>query len=222
MICASCHSNEAVTGETRCARCAPADSFAPFVPPGPPLRSPVGLGRATVVMLGLAGAVDLVALWLDLRPPSGRVTAAVGIAQGGLMAATAVVYLRWLWRVRANAEVFDASSQSKARWWTIGGWFVPVVNLWFPRRVVLDAWDASAPQGRPAGHGLVDLWWTLWVAGLVVDRLLRVDSRWGVLAAADAIDLAAAVSAAVVVLRLSRMQHEKALGGPLLPSAALG
>ncbi|MEU9921176.1 DUF4328 domain-containing protein [Streptomyces griseoluteus] len=219
MICASCHSNEAVTGETRCARCAPA---VPFVPPGPPLRSPAGLGQATGVLLGLAGAGDAVAIWADLAKPSVLAGPVLDIAQGVLLLATAVVYLCWLWRVRVNAEVFDASSQSKARWWTIGGWFVPFVNFWFPRRIVLDAWDASAPQGRPSGHGLVDLWWTAWVAGLIADRLLRVESGAGMLAVVDGIDLVAAVLAAVVVLRLTRMQHEKALRGPSLPSAALG
>lgn len=219
MICASCHSTEAVTGETRCARCAPA---VPFVPPGPPLRSPVGLGQATVVMLGLVCAGDLVAVWADLTRPAGRTGTILDIAQGALLLATAVVYLCWLWRVRVNAEVFDASSQSKARWWTIGGWFVPFVNFWFPRRIVLDAWDASAPQGRPAGHGLVDLWWTAWVAGLIADRLLRVESGAVMLAVVDGVDLVAAVLAAVVVWKLTRMQNEKALQGPSLPSAALG
>ncbi|MFJ3661972.1 DUF4328 domain-containing protein [Streptomyces sp. NPDC090119] len=222
MICASCHSTEAVTGETRCARCAPVEPFPPFVPPGPPLRSPVGLGRATVVMLGLVGAGDVVAIWADLAKPSLLTESVLDITQGVLLLATAVVFLCWLWRVRVNAEVFDASSQSKARWWTIGGWFIPIVNFWFPRRIVLDAWDASGPQGRPAGHGLVDLWWAAWVAGLVADRLLRVESGAGMRAVTDGIDLVAAVLAAVMVLRLTRMQHEKALRGPSLPSAALG
>ncbi|MFD8262078.1 DUF4328 domain-containing protein [Streptomyces griseoluteus] len=219
MICASCHSNEAVTGETRCARCAPA---VPFVPPGPPLRSPVGLGQATVVLLGLVGAGDAVAIWADLARPSVLAGPVLDIAQGVLLLATAVVYLCWLWRVRVNAEVFDASSQSKARWWTVGGWFIPFVNFWFPRRIVLDAWDASAPQGRPSGHGLVDLWWTAWVAGLIADRLLRVEAGAGMLAVVDGIDLVAAVLAAGVVLRLTRMQNEKALRGPSLPSVAVG
>ncbi|MFG3046662.1 DUF4328 domain-containing protein [Streptomyces sp. NPDC048241] len=219
MICASCHSTEAVTGETRCARCAP---VTPFVPPSPPLRSPVGLGQATVVMLGLVGAGDAVSIWADLAKPSFLTRSVLDIGQGALLLATAVVYLCWLWRVRGNADVFDASSQSLARWWTIGGWFVPFVNFWFPRRIVLDAWDASAPQGRPAGHGLVDLWWTAWVAGLIADRLLRVGSGPRMLAVVDGIDLVAAVLAAVVVLKLTRMQHEKALRGPSLPSAALG
>ncbi|MFF9374238.1 DUF4328 domain-containing protein [Streptomyces griseoluteus] len=219
MICASCHSNEAVTGETRCARCAPA---VPFVPPGPPLRSPAGPGRAAVLMLGLVGAGDAVAIWADLAKPSVPAGPVLGIAQGVLLLATAVVYLCWLWRVRINAEVFDAGSQSKARWWTLGGWFIPFVNFWFPRRIVLDAWDASAPQGRPSGHGLVDLWWTAWVAGLIADRLLRVESGAGMLAVADGIDLVAAALAAVVVLRLTRMQNEKALREPSLPSVALG
>ncbi|MFG3121247.1 DUF4328 domain-containing protein [Streptomyces sp. NPDC048201] len=222
MICASCHSTEAVTGETRCARCAPVEPFAPFVPPGPPLRSPVGLGRATAVLLGLVAVGDLAALWVDWRLPSDLAVAVVGGAQVALLVATAVVYLCWLWRVRHNADVFDGSSQSLGRWWAIAGWFVPIVNFWFPRRIVVEAWDASAPQGRPAGHALVNLWWTLWVASLLADRLLRGEVGVGPLALADSIDLVAAVLAAVVVLKLTRMQHEKALRGPLLPSAALG
>ncbi|MGW3109962.1 DUF4328 domain-containing protein [Streptomyces sp. NPDC001091] len=222
MICASCHSNEAVTGETRCARCAPVEPFAPFVPPGPPLRSPVGLGRATAVLLGLVALGDLAGLLADWRQPSDLAVAVVGGAQVALLVATAVVYLCWLWRVRHNADVFDGSSQSLGRWWAIAGWFVPIVNFWFPRRIVVEAWDASAPQGRPAGHALVNLWWTLWVARLLADRLLRGEVGVGTLALADSIDLVAAVLAAVVVLKLTRMQHEKALRGPLLPSAALG
>ncbi|MFF0382675.1 DUF4328 domain-containing protein [Streptomyces sp. NPDC004286] len=224
MICASCHSTEAVTGETRCARCAP---VTPFVPAGPPLRSPVGLGQATVVMLGLVGAGDAVAIWADLAKPSLLADSVLDIAQGALLIATAVVYLCWLWRVRANAEVFDASSQSMGRGWVIGGWFVPIVNFWFPRRIVLEAWDASAPQGRPAGHALVNWWWASWVASLLADRLLRRQYDTGLagawaLVVTDALDLVAAALAAVVVLKLTRMQHEKALQGPLLPTTALG
>ncbi|MGA5320007.1 DUF4328 domain-containing protein [Streptomyces seoulensis] len=228
MICASCHSTEAVTGETRCARCAPADSFVPFVPPGPPLRSPVGLGQAAAVLLGLVAVGDLAMLWADRQPPSDLLSVLVGGSQVVLLTATAVVYLCWLWRVRVNAEVFDASSQSMKRGWTIGGWFVPVVNFWFPRRIVLDAWDASAPQGRPAGHGLVNGWWALWLLSLFTERLASRDESAGddaalwMSALSYVIDLVAAVLAAVVVMKLTRMQHEKALQGPSLPSAALG
>ncbi|MFI8350412.1 DUF4328 domain-containing protein [Streptomyces sp. NPDC085596] len=173
-------------------------------------------------MLGLVAAGDLAALWADWRLPSDLTVAIVSGTQAVLLIATAVVYLCWLWRVRVNAEVFDASSQSMGRGWVIGGWFVPIVNFWFPRRIVLEAWDASAPQGRPAGHALVNVWWTLWIVSLLTDRLTTRSESVDVMAFSYAVDLVAAVLAAVVVLKLTRMQHEKALQGPLLPTAALG
>ncbi|MFC9283409.1 DUF4328 domain-containing protein [Streptomyces collinus] len=50
---------------------------------------------------------------------------------------------------RANAEVFAPSKHTKSRGWAAWGWFCPVVNLWFPRRITLDIRDASGRLGRP-------------------------------------------------------------------------
>ncbi|WP_369391458.1 DUF4328 domain-containing protein [Streptomyces sp. CG1] len=230
----------------------PAPAFAP-APPGAFLRSPVGLGRATAVLLGLVIATDLFAVWADLQEAgvagdlADGVTGAgvvdradhadhlygiAGILQGVVLVATAVVFLCWLWRARTNAEVFDPAGQSRARGWAIGGWFCPVVNLWFPRRIVLDVWDASAPWGSRVRHGLVNSWWALWLLSLFAGRAAstmyrRADSAAQLrdatrqMAFADAVDIVAAVLAVLVVCRLTAMQHRKALAG-LAPVPAFG
>src|ERR1700741_4905922 len=54
--------------------------------------------------------------------------------------AAGVVFLVWLWRVRRNAENLSPDGHRLARGWTTGGWLVPVVNLWFPFRIVEDIW----------------------------------------------------------------------------------
>ncbi|MGW4439064.1 DUF4328 domain-containing protein [Streptomyces sp. NPDC004596] len=209
------------------------------------LRSPRGLGRATVALLGLVVAADLFALWagvLEIRVAgdvlrginddaalrrgerSGHLYALSRAAQALALHATAVVFLCWFHRVRVNAEVFDPARHAKARGWAIGGWFCPVVNLWFPRRVALDVWDASASWAERPGHGLVNSWWTLWVVSLFADRLAewRYDTARGVVGwrhalrqvlVADALDIAAAVLAALVVLKVTRMQRERAGAG---------
>jgi hypothetical protein len=54
----------------------------------------------------------------------------------------------------------------------IGGWFCPVVNLWFPKQIVDDVIAASDPRTPPRfsdlrripRHGLVLAWWLIWVA----------------------------------------------------------
>ncbi|MFF3915227.1 DUF4328 domain-containing protein [Streptomyces sp. NPDC001852] len=224
----------------------------PFVP-GAVLRSPVALGRATAVLLGLVIAADVFACYADLLEMDAAGDIAdgargvgmlhraeradtlyhwAGFTQAWALLATAVVYLCWLWRVRVNAEVFDQSAHTMGRGWTIGGWFCPIVNLWFPRRIVLNIWDASVPWGARARHGPVNAWWTLWIISILTDQLAYmslqhahterlVHNAAGQMLFSDAVDAAAAVLAIVVVVRLTRMQDRKALAGPL-PVPVLG
>lgn len=243
---------------TGCAT-APAPSAPPAPPAAPPftgvpavlLRSPVGLGRAAVAMLALVVAADLFAVWASLvmydfsgdlmdgavgedvmrrADHADLLTTVAGTAQIVTMIASCVVFLCWFYRVRVNAEVFDPSRHSMKRGWAIGAWFTPVVNLWFPRRIMLEIWDASSPWDRPGPRGLVNAWWTLWIIAQVVGRAgsntysrseTAEELHWAATQTmvADVLDIAAAVLAVLVVLRLTRMQHEKALRGPVPTTA---
>ena len=61
--------------------------------------------------------------------------------------------------------------QTRAQGWTIGAWFTPVVNLWFPVQIMRDVWRTSDDAG-PAGSAgsprstavarLAGGWWTCW------------------------------------------------------------
>ncbi|MFF9123434.1 DUF4328 domain-containing protein [Streptomyces sp. NPDC014889] len=249
MICARCRHFAVVPGGTLCAGCSAASASAAPPYPGVPslrLRSPVGLGRAAVAMLLLVVAGDLFAIGADVfmydvsgdlmngsvggdvmrrADDADRLYAVAGVVQVLTLLASCVVFLCWFHRVRVNADVFDPSAHSKSRGWAIGAWFTPVVNLWYPRRITADIWDASSPADRSGSHRLVDVWWALWLIGLLVDRVAataynRADTAeelhraGGQMMLSDALDIVAAVLAVLVVLRLTRMQHEKALRGP--------
>ncbi|MFD4562054.1 DUF4328 domain-containing protein [Streptomyces sp. NPDC058469] len=207
------------------------------------LRSPIGLGRAAVVLLGLVIAVDLFAVYADfsLYDVTGdlvngatgeavfRRTDAVvsldslaGKVQLGSLAVCVIGYLCWFVRVRANAGVFDPGEQSLQPWWAVVGWFVPFLNLWYPRGITLEIWDASGPEGTRRSHLLVNVWWTLWILSLIADWMgdLHYEERFGAggnhavaefSLIADVAEIVAAALAILVVLRLTRMQHEKAL-----------
>ncbi|MQY35211.1 hypothetical protein SRB17_31830 [Streptomyces sp. RB17] len=224
----------------------------PFVP-GAVLRSPVGLGRAVGVLLGVVIAADVFGCYADLLEMNAAGDIADGATGAGMLhraehadtlyhwagftqawtlLATAVVYLCWLWRVRVNAEVFDRSAHVMGRGWTIGGWFCPIVNLWFPRRIVLNIWDTSVPWGARARHSPVNAWWTLWIISILTGRLASMSwnhahterllhNAAGQMLFSDAVDIGAAVLAIVVVVRLTRMQVRKALVGPV-PAPVLG
>lgn len=244
MLCTRCHHFEAVPDGVLCTTCGAQAGFqAPpaGVAPNIWLRSPVGLGWAAVALLGLVALADVFALGADVfryvvtgDPGGGTadradlsdlLTGVAGGVQGLSLLACAVVFVIWFWRVRVNAEVFSPTGHRKARGWVIGGWVAPFVNLWYPRRVMLDIWDASRPAGRTAGHALVNAWWTLWLLSSIGGEILysiadsadtpqRVHEWTALVMLADGLDLVAAVLAALVVLRLTRMQNDKAHQGP--------
>ncbi|WP_307537245.1 DUF4328 domain-containing protein [Streptomyces sp. V3I8] len=213
------------------------------------LRSPVGPGKAAAVAIGAAVATDLFALWSDFLTydvadrlagdgfgavPEADIDRAdvlygvAGVVQTIAVVVAAVLFLVWFQRARVNAEVFDPFGHRMKRGWTCWGWFVPIVNLWFPRRIMEDVWTASSPAGR-VPHGLVNSWWTLWIIALIADRLGSTSYRRagtpeeirdavGQVMFADVTHLAAGVLAVLVVLRLTRMQDRKARGGPPVPA----
>lgn len=227
----------------------PAAPVLPVAPPAPSpapafaLRSPVGLGHAVTVLLCCVAAVDLFALWADVLQwdvmndlaradlPGGLERRAeradslygtAGLLQGALMVATGVVFLVWFHRVRANADVFEPHVHRWSRGWSVGSWFVPVMNLWVPRRAMADVWEASDSSGRTdPSLALVNAWWAMWVSGFAVSwwssRLyLRAEEAAEIKSAvtgvmfADVLDLTAAALALLVVRRVTAMQDQKA------------
>lgn len=247
MNCARCANHAAAPGGELCRQCeAAAPSPLPVHPawPAPPqpgtawLRSPVGFGRAVAVLLGVVSTVDLLSMWADmvLFDVSGRMADGewgpavardsdradllvdlVGGLQTLTFFATIAVFLVWFHRVRVNAEVFDTSGHGLRRGWAIGGWFVPPVLLWFPRRVALDCWGASSPREKHRSHALVNACWALWLISLVV-RVVADKAYYEAEAAsdhrsaalrmlfADAVEIVAAVLAILFVLALTRMR----------------
>ncbi|MFF8791108.1 DUF4328 domain-containing protein [Streptomyces sp. NPDC015125] len=219
------------------------------VPPGGPqavLRSPVGLSKAVTILLGLVIGADLFALWQGnhsyelvgrLIRNFGSVTSqeidradalyeASGTVQLATVLATAVVFVVWFHRTRVNAEVFAPEYHARKRGWAIWGWLVPVVNLWFPRQIAADIWNASADE-KSRSRALLNWWWVLWIVNLIFGRLAaqrysgarepeEIKGAIAGLMASDVFNIMAAVLAIFFVRRLTRMQHEKALRGPAL------
>ncbi|MGW0709341.1 DUF4328 domain-containing protein [Streptomyces sp. NPDC002643] len=271
MTCLRCARFEAAPDGVLCRACEAADAHpgtrpgpAGGLPQAPPftagvpaakgawLQSPVGLGRAAAILIGVVALTDLAAVWADLNmldvlgrivdgeygvaleedaDRADQIYGMTGIAQFVTYLASAVVFLIWFHRVRVNAEVFEPFGHRKKRGWAIGGWFVPVVNLWFPRRIALDSWDASGPWGRPRSHALVNAWWTMWlisgVASQVSWRAYRaaetpeeIHSATEQVLFADAVEIPSAVLAVLFILTLTRMQDDKARSGPRAPEPA--
>ncbi|UQI48345.1 DUF4328 domain-containing protein [Streptomyces sp. HU2014] len=230
----------------------PAPFRAPPPGPGARLASPDGLARATVVLLVLCAVTDAVAVWSDISmfrlmdrvladgvetvadadlDRADLTQAVTGFAQSAAYVAAAVLFVLWFRRVRVNAEVFAPDGHRMARGWSVGGWFVPVVNLWFPKKIANDTWNASLPYGpegapRPASRAVMNAWWVMWLVttalgwistrvDALADTFEKIRSSSGVLIVADAVDIVAAVLAVCFVRRLTALQREKAAQGPV-------
>nr|WP_237500063.1 DUF4328 domain-containing protein [Streptomyces sp. SID8379] len=210
------------------------------------LRSPNRLATVAVALLCLVVAADLVAVaagigeyrlasdatagdWSVLYDSDARRLDDLYVWSGRIqlltLVASAVGFIAWFLRVRDNAHVFVPSGQSKARAWVIFGFVVPIVSLWFPRRIALDTWHASAgePELGRARTWMVELWWFLWLGDLFVGRFAsRMDGRAetpdeimsgiGLLVFSDVLDIVAAIAAIAFVRSLTRLQNEKVQG----------
>jgi hypothetical protein len=147
----------------------------------------------TIADVAGAAAMDNVALWVN----------------AGLFVLAAVAFIVWLWRVRANAELLvGPHGQRLTREWVIGGWVCPVVNFWFPYRVVVDVWRASSPDRGRLRDGLVVWWWLAFVVSWLFTRFITLAGIVDTvpLVAACLLDLVSGVLALLVVRRITEWQ----------------
>ncbi|MFI7289218.1 DUF4328 domain-containing protein [Streptomyces anulatus] len=209
-------------------------------------RSPVGLSRAVIALLGCVIASDLIVigaglhlrgLWeepadesLDSYTGPGlraqELYDLAGTVQTSAFLASGVLFIIWFHRTRRNAEVFEPGVQRMGPGWAVGGWFVPVANLWFPYRVASGIWEASVrlhPDGgwRTVPKTVLNLWWGGWIVSVLASRIAvsqwnraqepeEISDAAALVAAADALDLVAAVLAIAFVRAVTRMQVERA------------
>ncbi|MFF7050786.1 DUF4328 domain-containing protein [Streptomyces griseorubiginosus] len=204
----------------------------------PALRPARGSARLAVAGLGLAGAAwALRAVWqvrlaMAGEPASGPPDQGEGrhrplnalensyhlVSAAGdlLVLLCAVLFIGWLWRMRDNARALSGEPPRYAGIWVYASWIVPIVNLWFPRGIVADIHRKSAPGRKlPA---VVNVWWALWLVGLVAGVGLTYDDSTDEIIArayhgvtglllADLAVVGAAVAAVLMVRTLTDTQH---------------
>jgi hypothetical protein len=148
--------------------------------------------------------------------------------------AAGIVFLMWLWRARINAEqVGGPQSQRRSRGWTIGAWFCPIVNFWFPYQIVSDIWRASDPQRRTDAPGLVLGWWFLYLVQEVIGLAIFRNTFGATTTTADQLSSSAmaatvgtcvhAVSGVLLILAIRRItywQNQPLPTGTVFPPSA--
>ncbi|MFJ5302307.1 DUF4328 domain-containing protein [Streptomyces sp. NPDC088350] len=140
-----------------------------------------------------------------------------------LMNLAIVLFLVWLARARRNAQELSPGAPLPSRGWTIGAWFIPVVNLLVPRGILLAVGRAgSASWDERRDTTLVNLWWAAWVAHALVIVVTNqvAPGSMALLVVAESLMIAAAALVGLVIERITALQNS-ALGAtvPVAPPA---
>ena len=204
-------------------------------------RPAAGLAKALTVFLWLsvAGTVwTAAATWYRLLVQdhaygSGGALTVNDWSESAIGLAATVLFIMWLWRVRSNAEFLCRAAHRRGRGWVVGAWFVPVINLWWPKQIVDDVVAASDPRTRPFSPNLNEVrptrmvlwWWLSWlaanligIAGICVQPYPDALESGAALAAAILLTLAAAltaVSAWLAVRVIERIGHDQSSRPPI-------
>jgi hypothetical protein len=152
----------------------------------------------------------------------------IAVTEIALYVVTAILFIAWFHQAYKNVARLGVAGMRWSSGWAIGSWFVPILNLIRPKQIMNDIWRGSDPDLRIGSTLslydpplLYQVWWGMWIAGWVVDRLaftnydnaetlsqLSTATVW--LAVSDALDLIGAALAIAVVYSLTSRQRKRA------------
>jgi len=91
---------------------------------------------------------------------------------------TGVAFLKWIYRANLNSRGFGAKDMKFTPGWSIGYYFIPILNLYKPYHAMKEIWQVSkSPENWQAQEAsdLLTWWWALWLlAGFVDQALFRL------------------------------------------------
>lgn len=155
-----------------------------------------GLAALTQVMLGVIVLLGGYVIALSLRGlqlvdalSSGTVSGADGEALDAQIRSASILYtvvflicagcfMAWSHTLRRSDRVAPEAMRFVPGW-TIGGWFVPVLNFFRPMQTMTDLWRGLARPAvphqapvQPPVPGLIRAWWIAFLTMSIVGRLL--------------------------------------------------
>ena len=155
--------------------------------------------------------------------------AAIGVTYLILFIITAILFCMWIHRAHRNLPSLGVSGLRYSPGWAVGGFFVPILNLFRPFQVTTEIWKASDPipdvndslawQSAPTSP-LVIFWWVLFllsgfIGNIVLQISLQAETWSEILTASwltfamDFVYIPAAILAILVIRNIDRRQMEK-------------
>lgn len=159
-------------------------------------KDPVPLTKFLKAMLWISLSVGVLSVVSDLFEMNLLSTGSISEAEAesnetrqevvcllylGVFIVTGIVFLKWVYRANSNCHGFDAQGMKFTPGWSVGYYFVPIVNLYRPYQVMKEIWKVSKNpahwQNEP-GSPLLGWWWALWlISGFVGNATFHMQMK---------------------------------------------
>lgn len=129
------------------------------------------------VLIGWVGDPTLVDQTVAERMDT--VSLVIGLAPVLVFMVAGVLFIVWLYRGVRSSNIDQSRIQHKA-WWAIGGWFIPIWNLFRPFQMVRDYWVAANVKkqtGDVETPRIIGWWWGLNLLAIAAERTYALRTR---------------------------------------------
>ena len=158
-----------------------------FAQPLPPnadrARTAVGLMYVTFLQFALLTGISV--LKLILGESNFELTNYITIGEGILSfvqlilyLVTAIFFIMWFRRAYNNLFICGVQSLPYREGWAAGGWFVPIISLYYPYKIMLNIWFGTQSATRKTGeryefeeNANIGWWWAFWMIGSIVSNI---------------------------------------------------
>jgi len=216
-------------------------------------KNPAGLTRIVQVLLvlgilatvaasgfsawsiGLAGQVESLAQY-EVALPVSYIVSNIGFILGWILlyTTTVVFFCIWIHRTCSNAWALNAQPLDYTPAWSVGWYFIPIMNVWKPFQAMCETWKASeASEGHTEDRSAAPIvaWW--WTCGLLAAAVTRAATRMNFNAEAldqlvaseylsigsDLLNVAFHIAAFLLVTRLAAIQIQRTGQSPATATA---
>ncbi|MPZ89353.1 MAG: DUF4328 domain-containing protein [Nitriliruptorales bacterium] len=135
-------------------------------------------------------------------------------------AGSTISFIWWFRRAYGNLPALGHARHHGVGW-SIGAWFVPILNLFRPKQIAIELWAAGDPPAPPPDPpGLVGWWWGIFLFRVWMDARASTPARPQTLGefqtslllgvASCLVSAAAAAVAIALVVRVSNRQDARA------------
>ena len=103
---------------------------------------------------------------MNMIEASDTLIIAANVAHIMIVILSIVFFIMWFRRAYYNLHMLPWHNARYTEGWAAGGWFVPIINLWWPYQIMMDIWRGTQNAlrerlGEPQSGVIVGWWWAL-------------------------------------------------------------